>query len=82
VVNGQHTPVYVLTSSGWLEMISGIPLETLAYDTGTATTVLLGNFSMTDLGLESGDTLVYGYVYTDGSIANLVVENMVTINVK
>ena len=82
VINGDQTPVYALNGAGWQMVNSTSSLASLAYDHGASTTYSLGNFSMADLGLSSGDSLIYGYAYAAGSVFNLVVENMVTLQVQ
>ena len=82
VKSGTQTPVFALTSSGWVIVDSG-NLTSAGFDLGgTAATYSLGTFSMADIGLSSGDTLLYGYAYTTGDVGAMVVENVVTISVQ
>ena len=79
---GSSGDVYALTGAGWQMLTATSSLSSLAYDHGASTTYSIGNFSMADLGLSSGDSLIYGYAYATGSVFNLVVENMVTLQVQ
>ena len=81
-MGGQQTPLYALTPSGWQAVVSGSTLESLAYNPGGGSNISLGKISMADLGLTTGDTLTYGYAYTTSTATSLVVENMITIQVK
>jgi len=78
----QSSEIYVLTFSGWQAWTAGTSLASLAYSPGTGTTLSLGDITMANIGLVSGDSLTYGYAYAVGSAANLVVENMVTLMVQ
>lgn len=82
VINSSNSPVYILTQSGWQMFTSYASLESMAYDPGSNSEISLGNFSMSQLGLSSGDSLIYGYAYTAGTVADLIVENSVTLKVQ
>jgi hypothetical protein len=82
VIQGNQTPIYALTGAGWQMLTPTSSLSSLAYDHGASTTYNLGNFSMADLGFSSGDSLIYGYAYTTGSVSDMIVENMVTLQVQ
>lgn len=82
IVKGNTSPVYVLTKKGWQPLNDASSLPSLSFDAGNADTYTIGSFSMAELGLSPGDSLTYGYAYTTGTVADLIVENAVTIQVK
>jgi len=82
IINGNPTPVYALTGSGWQEITNVPDLVNLTYAHGATTILHLGDISMAELGMGSGDSLIYGYAYSMGSVFELVVENMVTLKVE
>ena len=83
-INGIPTPVYALAGPGQLVDIRHVDsLASVGFDFGaTADLYALGTFSMADIGLSSGDQLIYGYVYALSDTGDMVVENVVTIHVR
>jgi uncharacterized protein YkwD len=84
VVGGVQLPVFALTSSGTLVDVSTVQsLSSVAFDYAeSADTTTVATLSMGDLGLSSGDTLIYAYAYTTAGLVDPVIENTVTLNVQ
>lgn len=75
--------IFALIAGGWVLTTSWTPLETLTTDFYFPTVLHLGDFSMTDLSLESGDSLAIGYAYSPTtSVSDSVIENYSILNVE
>lgn len=80
-IGGSMLPIYVLANSGVFDLnqvMSSLSDYTFSFDKSGLTNI--GTMSMSDLGLKSGDTLFYCYMYMNGS-RNIFVDNIVIITV-
>jgi hypothetical protein len=81
IIGGNSFPVYVLTDKGLFDLkqvFADIYAYTFSFK---ADVTSIGELSMSDLGLQPGDTFVYGYAYQKMS-GGIITDNVVIITVK
>ncbi|MFH0996651.1 MAG: hypothetical protein V1844_14315 [Pseudomonadota bacterium] len=85
--SGNAIPLYLLSDKGIIEVnqaLQNLVEYTFSFAAGGVTAI--ARLSMRDLGLKTGDALVYGYAYqkqTGGVVLDsIVLDNIVMINVK
>ncbi len=80
-IAGNAIPVYVISDKGVFDLnqvLSNLFDYTFPFDKDGVT--YIGTMSMSDLGLQTGDTFVYGYAYMNLS-GVVVIDNVVIISV-
>jgi hypothetical protein len=80
-IDGNHLPLYVVSDKGFFDLnqvLTDLYAYTFSFNAGMTS---IGMFSMFDLGLQAGDTFVYGYAYQKQS-GGIVIDNIVILTVK
>lgn len=80
-IGGQSIPIYVLSDSGLYDLnqvISSLSSYTFPFDKSGVTKI--GTMSMSNFGLNAGDTFVYGYAYMN-NLGIIYIDNVVVITV-
>lgn len=81
-MSGNSLPIYVLSNSGIFELSHVLSnLSAYAFSSDDRGVTSLGQLTMADLGLKSGDTFVYAYAYMNAS-NQIFVDNVVIITVQ
>jgi hypothetical protein len=80
-IDGNQLPLYVISDKGFFDfnqVLTDLYVYTFSFNAGVTS---IGMFSMSDLGLQAGDTFVYGYAYQKQS-GGIVIDNIVILTVK
>jgi hypothetical protein len=83
-LGGEMLPIYFLTSGGEivdLDSVTDLSEVTYAFD-HTSATATIATLTMEQLGLGSGDSLMYCYAYRTAGASPVELENIVTITVE
>lgn len=82
IVGSNALPVYVISAKGSYDLNQVLPtLSEYTFPFDASGVNKIGVFSMSDLGLKTGDALIYGYAYMNVS-GTIYIDNIVDVTVK